>query len=479
MARLLALEYDQFEARVVMAQSSGGSATFERAFSIDLSPREGAESTPIGERLLAALTAHGVSRGDALVAVGRASIELRVLSVPPAPDDELPELVRFQATQQFTSLGDDWPLDFVKLRSSGEEGQSILAAAISPELLLQIKDSCKTANVTPRCMVLRPFAAASLLKRKYSDNRCRLMVDLLAGEADLTVLEEGEVVFLRTVRLPQNEAAFNGAVLGEVRRTMLAAQNQLGGRAVEQVVLCGDEQDYAAIQAHLNDALSVDVELFDPFKSVQLGGELAGKLPEHHGRFAPLLGLLLDESEQQKHDIDFLNPRKKVEEQKPWRTYALAAGAAAAVVLAIAFMGYSTYASRATEISDLEEVKKNRTQLSESLAERNNRVAAFEDWEKSNVVWLDELHDVSDKFPPSEDAMSTLLTTTAAKEGGGVMFVEGVSRDYNVIDQIEVALTDDNHIITGAGGSPNDRVDGYSVGFKEKITIAPSQNPSP
>lgn len=474
MARLLALEYDQFEARVVIAQTRGGSATFERAFSVDLSPREGAsEATPMGERLLAALTAHGVSRGDALVAVGRASIELRVLSVPPAPDDELPDLVRFQATQQFTSLGDDWPLDYVKLRQTGEEGQSILAAAIAPDLLEQIKQSCSTAGVTPRCMVLRPFAAASLLKRKYNDSKCRLMVDLLAGEADLTVLEDGEVVFLRTVRIPQHEAAFKGAVLGEIRRTMLAAQNQLSGSAVEHVVLCGDHEDHAEIRQHLDDALSVEVELFDPFKSVQIGGELASKLPEHHGRFAPLLGLLLDEAENQKHDIDFLNPRRKEEEKKPWLRYGLIAGACAALVLAGLFIAWKTWADRAGNIAALKETKQNREDLGEKLGNRTAKVDALDSWNRSNVIWLDELREVSAEFPPSEDAMSTVMSVQAAKEGGGLMFIEGVARDYDVIDQIEVAVSDERHKVTGSGGTPVDRIGGYSVGFKEKVIVAP------
>jgi hypothetical protein len=55
------------------------------------------------------------------------------------------------------------------------------------------------------------------------------------------------------------------------------------------------------------------VELFDPFDELTLGPQLKSRRPEHVGRFAPLLGLLVDEAGGASHAIDFLHPRKKVE----------------------------------------------------------------------------------------------------------------------------------------------------------------------
>ena len=68
----------------------------------------------------------------------------------------------------------------------------------------------------------------------------RLMVDLLADEADLTVLVNEQVALMRTVRLSAaDDDAQAKALLGEIRRTIAAAQNQLGGRRIEKVILCG------------------------------------------------------------------------------------------------------------------------------------------------------------------------------------------------------------------------------------------------
>src|SRR5262249_40970287 len=117
MSRLVALEWDAKEARVVIGRKRGSSVAVDQAFAVPLAQREEGSSVEpdVGADLTRALTEHGVARSEALVAVGRASIELRFLSTPPVPEEELPDIVRFQAVRQFTTLGEDWPLDFVPL----------------------------------------------------------------------------------------------------------------------------------------------------------------------------------------------------------------------------------------------------------------------------------------------------------------------------------------------------------------------------
>src|SRR3954468_2882863 len=129
MPRLFAVEWDAAEARVATGRTrAGGGLVLEQAFIVDL-PRAaagGAEATAkeIGEALAKAFAERGLSRGDALIAVGRTSIELRFLTLPPMPPEELPDSVRLQAVRQFTTLGDEWPLDFVPLEANKDGGMN-------------------------------------------------------------------------------------------------------------------------------------------------------------------------------------------------------------------------------------------------------------------------------------------------------------------------------------------------------------------
>ncbi len=211
--------------------------------------------------------------------------------------------------REFNEFDEQWLLDFIPLVDSPDEPRTVLAAAIGPELVAQIQQTCQAAGLKPRRLVLRACAAASLLARAESarQDELRLLIDLLSEEADLTVMSDGRVVFLRTTRLggdpPQPQV-----LMGEVRRTMAAVQNQLGGRKVDSIVLCGRGAQQAELAQRIEKELAVPTELFDPFKGLNLGEELRFAPPEHPGRFAPLLGLLLAELEHTPHAVDFLHP---------------------------------------------------------------------------------------------------------------------------------------------------------------------------
>src|SRR5262245_65905776 len=155
MPNLIALEWDDAEARIAVADVRRGGMILEQAFAVALPAEKtapdasGATGTisisgahdlgAIGRRINEALTARGIRRMKTLVGVGRANIELKNLTLPPAPPDELPELVRFQAEREFNTLTDEWPLDFLPIPGETEGALTVLAAAISPELVAEIQ----------------------------------------------------------------------------------------------------------------------------------------------------------------------------------------------------------------------------------------------------------------------------------------------------------------------------------------------------
>ena len=276
--RLVAFEWDSNELRVALARTKGKSAVIDEAFSIPFHEKGAAVAAEeIGSLLGKELQQRGIPKGDALVAVGRANLELRFLTTPPAPAEELPDLVRFQAMRGFTTLGEDWPLDFSPLGNTADGSTNVLATTISPEIVGQIKSVCAAAGLTPSHLVLRPFAAAALLRKFHQDERCRMTVELLGEDADLAVSIGPDVVYPRTVRLPSNDAppeVRNRALIGEIKRTIVAAQNQLGGRRVEQIILFGDERKLPELQAAWKNDLQMELHVLNPFSLVEVSESL-------------------------------------------------------------------------------------------------------------------------------------------------------------------------------------------------------------
>jgi Tfp pilus assembly PilM family ATPase len=478
MPRLVAIEWDAQEARVVIARTRAGGVGIEHALTIPLPAREaGAAESDVGPVLAKALAEYGVSRTETLVAVGRASIELKFLSTPPAPPEELPELVRFQALRQFTSLGDDWPLDFVPLAASSDGGNNVLAAAISPDLIAQIRQTAAACNLHLSRLVLRPFAAAGLLKKEAADGKCRMVVDLLKDDADLTVLIGEHVIFPRTVRLPAVDEAdvLARALLNEGRRTIIAAQNQLGGRRVEEVVIFGDGQHHAAIKQLLEKELTMPVKLVDPFDYVEWSDGARVRKPEFPGTFAPLLGMLLAEAGQAAHSIDFLHPRKRP--AAPNQNRVLIAGGAAIAALLLLGLGSTWWQLRSldAQIGTLQTQRTAQEKLAKQGAKPRDDAAKLDRFALADVTWLDELRLISEKFPAPGAALVEDLTANYDPKGGGKLTVTGLVDQEGRIRELEGNIRDEAHSISGSGAQYDPEAPGSQKWrFKETVTIRPS-----
>ncbi|HVA47153.1 MAG TPA: hypothetical protein VNH11_12365 [Pirellulales bacterium] len=483
MARLLALEWDNREARVAVATPRAGGATIDDAFVVALPERaEGAAAEQaIGDAIAAALAERRWGRVEALTAVGRAGIELKQLTLPPAPDEELPDLVRFQAVREFHSLGEDWPLDFIPLAGPPGAPRKVLAAAVSPDLVKQIRETCSRAKVTPERLVLRPCAAASLLARARWEAvaKAKLLVDLLAEDADLTVLVDNEVVFLRTVKLSGDVASPAGQTMlvGEIRRTAAAARNQTGGLAVEAIYLCASGDEQSQLASEIETQLGIATHVFDPFSGLSLSPGLQRALPASPGRFAPVLGMLLDEAEQRRHTVDFLNPRRRPPPPNHRRTVIWAA-AAACVLLAAGFSWLeSSLGALDDQLSKLGSESKNLDKVVTKSKDLQRAVEEVGAWADSDVNWLDELRELSLDMPPARDVLLSRLNMSA-NGAVGQIDLEGLLRGANSAAQLESALRDEFHSVQGRKLQQDSGREGYSWKFTSTIAVKPESGES-
>lgn len=482
MPRLAAIEWDAREARIVLARTRGRDVVVDEMFTVDVADPADDKTTPVmlGERIGAALAARGAGRVETLVAVGRASIELQEMSLPPAPPEELPEMVRFQAMRQFTTISDDWPLDFVPLASQDDgEGQRVLAAAIAPDLVRQIRETCAAGELSPKRLILRPFAAASLLCRQEHGTHQppRLMVDMLTDEADLTVLVDEQVILVRTVRLPASAAAAAQirALAGQIQRTIAAAQNQLRGRPIEKVVVCGDGGEQAAVLESLEEKLTQEVVLFDPLSTVNLGTALREQRPDHPGRFTPLLGMLLDEADETRHGIDFLNPRHRPKPPSTKRRNALIGGVAAAALVSVVGITWLQLADLDTGIAALRAKSKELEKPVVDATKLQRDVAEVEAFLESDITWLDEMLGLARNLPPPSDVVITQMRMETRRPAGGQVVLDGFVREFSQLSEMQAALRSGGRRVISAGHQEDERRDKYRWDFNETVLIEPRE----
>ena len=238
-------------------------------------------------------------------------------------------------------------------------------------------------------------------------------------------------------------------------------------------MLFGDGQEQAALKTLLEQELGQEVDTFDPFAGATLGPELQAAKPEHPGRFAPLLGMLVDEASGAGHAIDFLHPRRRPEPPDRRRRIVLIGSVIAACVLAVVLLVWNQLSKLDDDIATL---RQRSNDLKEKVAEAERKLAASRtvgEFLESDIRWLDELYRLSRDLPSSEEVILTQLTLNTRNPAGGQIVLDGYAREHDHIRAVEESLRNDGRMVFGDGGQFDPRREAYHWRFKERVLIEP------
>ncbi len=498
MSHVVAIEWDGRELRMIVGSVGGGSVTIEHILSQSLSGDGSSDALDIPQmtsmiRSLAVKA--GLNGGEIVVGVGRSRVELRNMSLPKSDADELPDMVRFTALRQFANVGDTWPIDFAPMpqserptdSASGEEAaemQEVIAMTINPVTVSQIRKICSDAGFTVTQIGLRPMASGTLAAMvsgsPIGSNSTVLLVDNLADEADMVVLEKGHVSFMRTVRLPVAEDGSRGPLpIGEIRRTLIAAVNARPGLNIDRIILWSDPTSAKSSLEAWQPNLDLPVEAIDPLSLIELKKSVA--TTHDTGRFAPLIGLLLQRKLSPKSVpaptfIDFLHPRQKTEKKKPIREYALAATAATLLIGGLLWWYRSAHQALDSEIAGLTQ-KFSGMEPTLKLAQKNS-----DHWKKverflsGDIQWLDELSFLSKQaLPPDQMVVGDTNITINPVTNAGEVKMRVAITDQKLEPKLEELFRNSLHQVgtKGVNKSP-DPNNPYRWTFEPEIVVSPA-----
>ncbi len=169
--------------------------------------------------------------------------------------------------------------------------------------------------------------------------------------------------------------------------------------------------------------------------------------------------------------VDFLSPRKAVEEKTNHQLYYLIGGVAAAAVLAVVGLCWSNLGAKDREIAVKEaELKslKPEVEKAEAMIARTETVDRFLD---GNVIWLDELSRTAKQVPGSSELILKNVAVLTPREGGGKLTLTGAAKSTESVDQLSTSLRDDSHSVSGTGVKNLGTKEVYQWGFTETVTI--------
>jgi Tfp pilus assembly protein PilN len=482
MPRAVAFEWNPEQLRVVLARLGGRNWSVEKIWTFNLpTPPEERDlpETPLSESLAHQigdlLVGLRLPRCEALVLISRAHVELRQLSFPPAPDEELPDMVRFQASREFTAIGEDWPLDFYPLDNDPSQPRTLLAATVEPRLVRRIQEVCSRVHLRLVRLGIRPFAAAGMFLRRVgaADAGAQLLVGLFSDEADLTLLVGDRIVLSRCARLhadPLQDDMGADDLLGQIRRTIAAGQGLLGAQRVDTVVLCGGGEKVARLAERLRADLRQTVTLFDLADLPAVSPVLATASADQLAASIPLLGSLEEYAAGVQPALDFLHPRRRPAPPSR-RPYVLAALGVIGVLLGgMIVYGYSHDLAMREEIRQLQARLKTLEAEDRQMAALESRVNELAQWETESINWLEELYQIATKLPPSQEMMLRQLKCSAATDGGQIEF-DGLARSLDAIRQAESNLQDNTRALASKSKSELSNPQHYRYEFRSMMRI--------
>lgn len=516
MARRLAIEWDDHEVRVMEAEASGGRLAAPRVSAISLAAHEG--PTRVADVVAALRSGLGTDdrhAKDAVIVVSRDAMQVKQITLPAAPTEELPNMVRFQMVRELNSPLDGAALDFAVLPTSRAADQplELFVAAVSAEAMREHQSVAEGLGLRSVAMPPRPVAVAELARAiaatgdrapsagtetqptgegvAASKREALLVIDFTTTAAEMTVLVDGQIVFARSHRWSEpvlEEGVPASVVARETLRTITAFQSHLPEYAVQRVVIFGEGQHHRPVATAISKQVGLNATIVDPLQALGISQPLGATplTPAARGRFAALAGALLAQAQGSKYRLDFLNPKQPPVRRSRKKLYTTAAAAAAVLIVGGSYGLVRAKMARQDRLADA--LTKHIAQLDEQLQLADPIIKSAETlqaWQEGEVIWLDELHNFAELFPENTDAcldQLSLSIDTQAKTKQGKLSFSAYAKDQATVTALQTRLRQrrDHYRVQPKINQPSSQNAAYTRKFGSDVTLVnvPSAMPA-
>jgi Tfp pilus assembly PilM family ATPase len=489
LARFFCIDWDHDRLQVVVVTAGRNSIHIDKALSWqEPHTLDAAGAEAAGQRLRERLKAARLAPAPVLACLGRERVIFKEIRYPAGDAAQEPAVVRFQATKELTEPASRVVIDYTPLPgpTTGSDRRATISV-VRQEWLKATQNLCKGAGLKLLALTPRSFGTAASVQHMEApgtrppEGTTVAILTVSDSWAEFTIARDGVVLFARPV-------ATGDALLGEVRRNLalFASQAQVApGRDGVQALYFAGDGDQAVLQERLQELLAIPVQPLLP-----LGADETSETAQRRAGLSGVVGLARLWA-RQPVPINFASPKEAKTTTSATKRKVLL-GVAAGVAAAVCFFMLSQVVLGMKQ----DEVRERRAELNQlsarlqQLSPESKKLADLKKWDSSALSLVDELHDLTKRFPREVNFRVTRmdLTTIGNPPANSPytmqMMVKGIvprNKVFLVQDLIDMINIDPKHARATRESDKNSQSKdaGETQEFVLKILLAKHTEPVP
>ena len=398
--------------------------------------------------LAAVLSGAGVSARQADVVLSQQDVVTRWLELPPVSDEDLPEIVRFQAGTKSTLSVEQLIVDYLPLPVSEDaETRSVLLATVAKSTVAEIVRDLAAAGIELRSLGVGSLALSDLAKTVSGsqDENDGLVVVADHEQLEVTVHQGGCTVLTHSASL-SGEADPVRTAGQAISRALFAAGNSVADLNLDSAVLFGPlgEDLVDVVRGRMSGSQGdprVDVVSLADTPLIDFQSQPPEPLLGSPALVAAIGGLLAANG-QVVERVDFMDPHKpppperRVSNQQMLYV-AIGLVVAVAVVYGARMVNESGYVDKITQLEkDVATQRKSffgKSDSSTKLPSTSN----VNGWNKKKVQWLDQLNELTPILSESGEVILTEVNMSQeVRQGLGRITVTGLANDRGPVTKM-------------------------------------------
>jgi len=266
------------------------------------------------EAIQKALTARKVKGADVAIALSGHSVIIKKISIPATSEEELAEVIPWEAEQYIPFDVEDVNLAYQVLKGGGGDGNmDVLLVAAKKDKIHDYTSVVTQAGRNPVLVDVDVFALQNCYEMNYDADPGEgvALVNVGASTTNVAVLKGSTSIFWRDIsvggnhyndalrkelnvtfeqaealkrgesvdgvdgsRVPSILSAVNDFIGGEVQKTLDFFKNTTPGESIDRIYVSGGASRIPSLIESLGERFGIPVERMDPFRRVTIGKDV-------------------------------------------------------------------------------------------------------------------------------------------------------------------------------------------------------------